>query len=469
MAGMGILNVAVTGLTAANRALTTVGHNILNVDTEGYSRQRVDIEARTPQLAGGSYVGSGVRVANTRRVFDAFATAQVRTSSSSAGYADTYYDLAQGLDNLLASSETGLTTPLQNFFNAAEDVASDPSSSSAREVMLAQGQTLANRFQTLDQALGDLDRRVGEGIAGTIEEINTSVAAIADLNQDILVARGRSGGAEPNDLLDQRDELLRQLAGKIGITVIEQDDGSVNVATGSGQSLVTGSRTATLVVLPGEDEPGRVEVGYRSGDHTANVTGLVGGGELGAFLTFRQEVLDEARDELGGLAKGVAETFNAQHRQGYGLDGVGERDFFVPLDASVPARRAAGEFGVAIGDGAQIAAAGSPGASGDNENALALSALRSARTLNGGTATYGDAYGALVAEVGTRTSQAEVNQAAQAALLDQATAARAAISGVSLDEEAAALMRYQQTYQACAQVIAAASLLFDTLIEAVAS
>lgn len=468
MSGMGILNVAVTGLTAANRALTTVGHNISNAGTEGYSRQRVDIEARTPHLLGGSYLGSGVRVADTRRIFDAFAIAQVRTSSSNAGYANTFYDLAQVLDNLLASSESGLTAPLQNFFNAVEDVANDPSSSSAREVMLARGQTLANRFHTLDQALGDLDRRVGEGIAGTVEEINTTVAAIADLNQDILVARGRSNGAEPNDLLDQRDELLRRLAGKIAITVIEQDDGSINVATGSGQSLVTGSRTATLVVLPGEDDPARVEVGYRSGDHTANVTHLLGGGELGAFLTFRQEVLDEARDELGGLAKGIAETFNAQHSEGYGLDGEGGRNFFLPLDA-VPARTAAREFAVAVTDGKQIAAAGNPGASGDNENALSLSALRSTRTLNGGMDTYGDAYGALVARVGTRTSQAEVNQAAQAALLDQATAARAAISGVNLDEEAAALMRYQQTYQACAQVIAAASLLFDTLIEAVAS
>lgn len=552
MAGFGVLNVAVSGLVAANRAMTTIGHNISNVNTEGYSRQRVDVQSRPPQLSGGSFVGNGVNVVNTRRLYDAFAVNQQRVSSSSVGYADTYHTLAQGLDNLLADPDTGLNTPLQDFFNATSELANDPASSAVRESLLAEGENLAARFQTLEQALADLDVRVNQGLRDAIAEVNSLTAAIAEVNHDILVVKGRAQGAEPNDLLDQRDELLRKLAAKVNIAVIGQDDGTVNVATGSGQALVAGTQAAMLVALPGVYDPSRTEIGFRSGNQTANVTNLLSGGELGALVKFRSELLDTAHNALGRVAAGLAQTFNEQHRQGYGLDGQDDRDFFLAVDASAPevlghssnqgtlavgatvadvaglttsdyvlqataagftvtrlsdgkvtdvgalgfpgtsvtidgvrlaatagtaqvgdrflirpTRQAAREFGLAIGAPAQVAAALSPGARGDNENALALSALRNDLLLDGGDATYEDAYGALVVEVGTRTRQAEINQAAQQTLLDEATRTREAASGVNLDEEAADLMRFQQSYQASAQVVATANLLFDTLLQAV--
>ncbi len=552
MAGFGVLNVAVSGLVAANRAMTTIGHNVANVNTEGYSRQRVDIQSRPPQLSGGSFVGSGVNVVNTRRLYDVFAVNQQRVSSSSVGYADTYHELAQALDNLLADPDTGLTTPLQDFFNATSELANDPASSAVREALLAEGENLAVRFQTLEQAVADLDVRVNQGIRDAIAEVNSLTAAIAEVNHDILVAKGRAEGAEPNDLLDQRDELLRKLAEKVNIAVIGQDDGTINVAAGSGQALVAGTQAASLVALPGVYDASRVEIGYRSGNQTANVTSLVSGGELGALVKFRSDLLDTAHNALGRVAAGLAQTFNEQHRQGYGLDGQDDRNFFLPVDATAPevlghsanqgtlavgaavadvaglttsdyvlqatatgfsltrlsdgqvtdlgtlgfpgssvtvdgvqvaatagtaqagdrflirpTRQAARGFGLAINAPAQVAAALTAGARGDNENALALSALRNQPLLDAGDATYEDAYGALVVEVGTRTRQAEINQAAQKTLLDEATRTREAASGVNLDEEAADLMRFQQSYQASAQVVATANLLFDTLLQAV--
>ncbi|MCU0937397.1 MAG: flagellar hook-associated protein FlgK [Gammaproteobacteria bacterium] len=552
MAGFGVLNVAVSGLVAANRAMTTIGHNVANVNTEGYSRQRVDIQSRPPQLGGGSFVGAGVNVVNTRRLYDTFAVSQQRVSSASVGYADSYHELARSLDNLLADPDTGLNTPLQAFFNATHDLANDPASPAARQALLAEAENLTARFHTLDQALSDLDRRVNQGIADAVAEVNSLTGAIAEVNHDILLARGRAQGAEPNDLLDQRDELVRQLASKVNVAVIPQDDGTINVATGSGQALVAGTQAATLVALPGAYDASRVEIGFRSGNQTANVTGLVSGGELGALVTFRAEMLDSARNALGRVAAGLTQTFNAQHRLGYGLDGQTNRDFFRPVDGSAPevlgrsanqgtlavtatvanatglatsdylleatatgftltrvadgrvtdvgalgfpgasvtvdgvqlaagagtaqvgdrflvrpVRLAARDFGLSVTAPAQVAAAGGPSGRGDNENALALSALRNGLVLDGGNATYEDAYGALVVEVGTRTRQAEINQAAQKTLLDEATRLREAASGVNLDEEAADLMRFQQSYQASAQVVATANLLFDTLLQAV--
>jgi flagellar hook-associated protein 1 FlgK len=553
MAGFGVLNVAVSGLVAANRAMTTIGHNVANVNTEGYSRQRVDIQARPPQLAGGSFVGSGVNVVNTRRLYDAFAVNQQRVSSSSVGYADTYHELAQALDNLLADPDTGLNSPLQAFFNATHDLANDPASPAARQALLAEAENLTARFHTLDQALADIDVRVNQGIRDAVSEVNSLTSAIADVNHDILLARGRAQGAEPNDLLDQRDELVRQLADKVNVAVIQQDDGTINVATGSGQALVAGTQAATLVTLPGAYDTSRTEIGFRAGSQTANVTGLLGGGELGALVTFRAEMLDGARNALGRVGAGLARTFNDQHRLGFGLDGQTQRDFFQAVDGTAPevlgrssnqgtlavtatvgnvrdlttsdyvleataggftltrladgrvtdlgalgfpgasvtvdgvrlaagagtaqtgdrflvrpVRLAARDFGLAITAPAHVAAAAGPGGRGDNENALALSALRDGLVLDGGNATYEDAYGALVVEVGTRTRQAQINQAAQKTLLDEATRLREAASGVNLDEEAADLMRFQQSYQASAQVVATANLLFDTLLQAVA-
>ena len=557
MAGsVGLLNIAVSGLTAANRALTTIGHNVANVNTVGYSRQRADLQTRPPQLASGSFVGAGVEVVNTRRLYDAFAVNQLRTSSTSVGYADTYHDLAQSLDNLVADPDTGLNAPLQSFFNATNDLANDPASPAARQALLAEAESLASRFQTLDDALSGLDRQVNQRITDAIVEVNSYAKGIAEVNHDILLAKGGADGAQPNDLFDQRDELVRTLAEKVSVSVVAQDDGTISVATGSGQALVAGTQWNRLVAAPGTYDSTRTEIGYAAGSQVSNVTSHISGGELGALVRFRGDLLDTAHNALGRVAIGLAKTFNDQHALGLTLNGQPGSAFFVDLDgpsteavlpnpangvvagaraalavevtdasklttadyqlsfdgtnytvtrlsdgtqvysgAALPAdlsatdgirislsgatpvqsgdrflvrptRLAARDFERAVNAPAEIAAASGTGGRGNNENALALSALRTQPLLDNGNATYEDAYGTLIVDVGSRARQAEVNQAAQRALLDEATRARELASGVNLDEEAADLMRFQQLYQANAQVIATANLLFDTLLQA---
>jgi flagellar hook-associated protein 1 FlgK len=636
-----VLNVALSGLSVASRAMTTIGHNIANVNTEGYSRQRVDIGTRPPQISGGSFLGTGVESSNTRRLYDAFATSRLRVSTTSAGQADLYHELTQALDNLLADADTGLLGPLQDFFNAAQDLANDPGSVAARQALLAEAEGLASRFRVLDRAMADLERGVSQRIADGIAEANGYIEAIAAVNGDILASRGQAVGVQPNDLLDRRDELVRQLATKVGVTVTDQDDGTVAVSTGSGQVLVAGTWRGELVATPSAYDASRPNVGYRVGDQVVDISEQLTGGELKALVQFRGQVLDRARNTLGQVAAGLADAFNQQHALGVDLEGSLGGGFFLAVDETAgqvlahrdnatppadvrvrvadstrlgtsdyrlertgtdytltrlsdgesftlaglppgpvqvaseglelrvegavtiadgdrflirPTRLAAREFGLALSDPARVAAAGpltatsaltnqggarlqpvvsdtaalplgasvtltydasngridagalgtvaydpatyagetlsvgglsftvqgvpedgdvftladNIGGVGDNRNALALGNLRTEPLLGGGRATYEEAYGGLVVHVGTVTRQAEINRAAQQTLLDEATRAREAVSGVNLDEEAADLLRFQQHYQANAQVIAAANLLFDSLLSAIA-
>ena len=547
----GILGIGTSGLLAFQRGLTVTGHNIANAATEGYSRQRVDLNTRTPQFAGNGYVGTGVEVGGVNRVFDQFVENQLRTATSSSAQYSQFYDYAKRVDSLLASPDSGLAPGLQRFFGAVQDVATDPTSLPARQVMIAEGESLSDRFRSLHQQLENQRTLVNGQIETTVAEINSLAQALADLNQSIVGATGRAGGASPNDLLDQRDRLVRELAERVNVTTVPQDDGALNVFIGNGQSLVVGSTASELVAAPLGEDPMQVGIGYAgagAGGTVSDISRFMTGGRLGALLDLRSSVLDTAQNALGLTAVGLAQRFNELHMQGQDLQGMPGGEFFKapepqvlarpgnsatgvpavgfgdpaqlttedfrlrfngtdwelrrlsnnqPVDdwASVglaidvgpingaavgdsflirPTRTAAADIGIAIDDPRKIAAAegngdGDNGAVpvGDNRNALKLAGLQDERFLAGGTATLEGTYNTMIGEVGTRTRQAEIASQSQARMLDDARNMRDSISGVNLDEEAANLLRYQQAYQAAAQVIAVSSTLFDTLLGAV--
>ena len=538
----GMLGIGTSGLQAYQRALATTSHNISNATTEGYSRQRVELSARPPERAGNSFFGTGVQVSAVTRIADQFVESQLRTATSASQQSSVFHDYAKRVDSLLAEADSGLSPGLQRFFGAVQDVANDPTSNAARQVLLSEAESLVDRFRFLDQRLGEQRDLVNGQITSTVEEINGLADALARVNTDIVTALGR--GATPNDLLDQRDTLVRALAERVNVTTTEQDDGALNVFIGNGQSLVLGSRSNPLVARPLGEDPAQLDVGFGQ-TNPIDISRLITGGRLGALLDVRGSVLDVAQNSLGRTAIGLAEAFNEQHRQGQGLDGTIGRDFFqVPQpevlpskqgleppqvtisDAGMlgtgdfrlvavdngegegvdwqlrgvpggqligdpgtvglkidtddisgavagdsflirPTRTAAAQIATVIDDPRAVAAAAEGGNVGDNSNALALGALQEDRFLAGGTSTLEGTYGTLIAEVGTRTRQAEIAAQAQARLLEQAQAQRESISGVNLDEEAANLLRFQQAYQAAAQVVSVTSTLFDTLLSAV--
>jgi flagellar hook-associated protein 1 FlgK len=324
-----IFGIGISGLQAAQAGLLTAGHNISNASTPGYTRQQVELTNALPQATGEGFLGNGVDVVTVRRIYSEFLSGEVLTATSQSGSLDIYYSQLQQLDNLLADSSAGLSPALQDFFGALQNVATYPTSTSSRQALLSAASTLAARFETIDQRLADLREGVNQDIAATAQEINNYAAQIADLNQRIIVARSAAGGQPPNDLLDQRDQLIAELNSNIRATVVVQDDGAYNVFIGSGQPLVAGIQAYSLETLRDPLDPTRLTLGYRSAAGVVQLPeSTLTGGRLGGLLAFRSESLDPAQNALGRVAITLAYTFNAQHQLGQDLNGQLGTDLF---------------------------------------------------------------------------------------------------------------------------------------------
>ena len=320
------LNIGVSALLANQRALGTIGHNISNVNTEGYTRQTVNLTQLPPQYMGAGFQGKGVTVASVSRAADDFLTTQVRTTNANESRATAFYGLATQVDQLLGNGS--FSPALQKFFTALGDVNSDPSSTSARQVFLSSAQDLVARFKDTDNQLSAIALNVNQTIGGAVDQINALTQSIADLNKQIVTAKGLGQGADPNDLLDQRDTLVKNLAKLVNVSTLVQDDGAMNVFMGSGQVLVNGATSQALKALPNPMDGARTEVAMTLGGVTSYVSDAITGGSLGGALAFRDQVLEPARNAMGRLAAGLAFTFNAQHAEGQDLNGALGGQFF---------------------------------------------------------------------------------------------------------------------------------------------
>jgi len=328
----GLLGSGISGLLATQRALSVTSQNIANVNTEGYNRQRVEFSARAPQPFGNSFVGTGTFVSKIERVYDQFVTQKIQTSRSGFNQAQAFNGLASQVDNLLGDPQAGLTPPLQDFFKAVHDVANDPASIPARQVLISSAQSLQDRFSALGERLGSLQASTNDGIRQAVDEVNSLTSAIAGVNKDISFAR-TTGSGEPNDLLDQRDRLIDKLSEYVKVSTVAQDDGSLNVFIGNGQVVVAGNQSRSLSAVQNGFDAQRIEVGYVNDSGTINISAQLSGGKIGGLVGFRNQVLDPSQNALGQLAVGLTSTFNAQHRQGIDLNGKAGGDFFVPIDS----------------------------------------------------------------------------------------------------------------------------------------
>lgn len=632
-----ILNIGTSALQTLQRAISTTGHNIANVNTEGFSRQRVDFGTLPPQLIGSGFIGTGVTTLGISRSYNEFLAADVRDRSSSAAGAQTLADLTGQVSNILADPSTGLGPALDQFFSAVQDVASNPGSLPERQVLMGQAEVLQDRFTYLNQQFQGLSDQANSRLDSAVDQINRFAQGIASLNDRIVLASNT--GNEANDLLDARDRMLTQLSSVVGVNTVAQDDGAVNVFIGKGQSLVIGAKSSNLTTFQDPVDPTRRNIGFESATNPADIGQFLTGGEVGAVLSFRSGTLDSARSELGLIAAGVSESFNRQQSLGLDLDGNFGSAFFTTPEASVsigrnntgtaivsavidsaseltgdryelsfdgtdfelrnldtnnsqtvagpsfsvdgvtvslsgtaaagdsfliaPVELAASKFDLAISDPRQIAAAaplrssatvsnagtgglaalaaddvtglplagpvtltfnpdamgaGLPGfdvagmsggpiaydpssesagkqvslgdlsfrlegvpvegdsfgiqnnldGSGDNRNALAMAQLQEKGTLIGETQSFQDVYSGLFTQVAVRGRQASASAETESALLQQAISTQNGSQGVNLDEEAANLLRYQQAYQAAAQVIAVADEVFQVLLNATA-
>ena len=231
-----LLNIGLSGLSASKSQLSVTGHNISNVNTPGFSRQDASQATRTPQFSGAGYVGSGTTLVEIRRSYSEFLTSQLRSSTSLSSDVEAYKSQIDQLDSLLAGSTTGITPALQKFFSALQTAAEDPANIPARQLVLAEAEGLARRFNTVSDRLTEQNNFTNKQMAAVTDQVNRLAGSIGSLNDAIATAS--ANGKQPNDLLDARDEAVRQLSTYIGISVTPQDDNSFNISVGSGQPLV---------------------------------------------------------------------------------------------------------------------------------------------------------------------------------------------------------------------------------------
>jgi len=318
-----MFSVNVSAMNAAQIGLTTTEHNIANASTPGFTRQAIVSSAAPAQLTGAGYVGTGVDVTTVQRAYNEFLSGQVVQQQGISSQLNSYYSQIQQINNLLADPTVGVSPALQNFFNSVNTVASSPESMAARQTMLSTAHSLTSTFQSLNQQLTNLNSSINGQITTSVTTIDSYAQQIAGLNKSIVLAQAASAGLPPNDLLDQRDQLITQLNKEVNATVVKQGDGSYNVSVGSGQLLVVGGKAYGLQAVQSKSSPSQLEVaaGTSSGAIVRLQQSSITGGNLGGLLAFRSQSLSQTQNQLGLIATGVAGTFNQQNQLGQDLNG----------------------------------------------------------------------------------------------------------------------------------------------------
>lgn len=320
-----------SGLNAAQAALVTTGHNTANVNTAGYSRQTAQVASSGGIYAPGiGFFGTGAKTTDVTRSYDQYLTSQLNQAQSLNQSLTTHYTQVSQLDNLLANQTAGLAPQLQTLFTSVQAVANTPADPSARQQLISSGQAVTNQFRSMDQYLTGLNANVNDQISGTVDQINTYAEQIANLNKQVAMLSNATGGQAPNDLLDQRDQLINDLGKLVGTKLVVQDGGQYNVFIGNGQTLVLGDKATKLAAVSASSDPTRTTLATvnASGNTVELQESVISGGSLGGLLQFRSETLSNAQNSLGRIAIALSDTFNAQHKLGVDLNGDLGTDFF---------------------------------------------------------------------------------------------------------------------------------------------
>ena len=450
-----LLDIGRTALQAAQFGLDVTGNNIANVNTPNYSRQRVVYAPGVTVSVGGVSHGSGVSVEGVQRIYDALLGHQVYKANAEWSDYELREQTYRRIESVLyPSDEANLGNSLDDFFNALQDLANNPSGSAERQVVLTKAENLAANFRGLHAALDQEIQSAKTTLEGYRDEVNRLASEIARINEEI----GRLQGPNyiPNDLLDRRDALIQDLSGYLDPTVIEDDRGLVTVLVSGGQPLVEGVTSHTLELV---DDPAGGDF-YAITIRDVDISDSLKGGRIHGLVESRQKMVG-FQDDIDQLAAALIQEANQIHTAGYDLDGNPGLALFTPLDVSVTEDVAA-RIQVNIQDPRQIAAAQEADAlPGDNRNALALAALRDAKVLDSGTTSLGGFYNSLIGRVGSAVQDAARTGEAKQAVFESMTQYQDSVSGVSLEEEEIRLLAYQHAYQAAAKFMS----VVDTLLE----
>ncbi len=321
---MNLLNIGKQGLIANQNALATTGQNISNVNTDGYTRQRVNFDSLPAY--------GGVEVSSIDRLADDLLTRQLWSDLSSYNQSSTFSTLTAQLDDLLAQQTTSVSDAMDKYFSSLQNVVDDPVSNPNRELFIAETEALVQRFNNLDANLRIQEANVNTMIDDYTSQISTLSENIADLNDKINIAV--AGNKPTNELEDQRDQMVNELSDLVSINVLEEGNKNYSVFLANGQPLVVGATANQLISTPGDSVPTERSVKLVIAGNATEVTDQLSGGKLGGVLRYRDESLNDARDELGRMAIALSETMNQQHRSGIDANNNYGGDIFNDVNAS---------------------------------------------------------------------------------------------------------------------------------------
>lgn len=464
MSTFGSLNAATTALWAQRRALDVTGQNISNVNTEGYSRQRVDLQAMGGSVvpaffSTSSGIGNGVSADDVTRIRDAFLEGRGHTEHANSARLTTENDTYTLVEQAFREpGDTGIQNLLSDMWSGWEDVANQPQDQAARGQVLKRLETLVGGIHFSQASLGAQWTQSRESLDVLVSDVNAAATNIADLNKAIL--RANQSGTPANDLSDQRDLLVMKLADQVGATVRHGDNGVVDVLVG-GMTLVAGSTAGSLATA------GTTSVDGVTADPPRIVTGTGGytvrvGGTAEGQLNSLNTIIPSYRDAMDATAVSLATALNTAHGNGYDLNGASGG----PLLGSASGPITAASLTVLITDPKKIAASSVAGPSAgvgslDHGNADAIAQLRQQTT--GPTATDAN-YRKMITELGVQSAVAGRNLDIQAVISTQVDSARESVAGVNMDEEMTNMLSYQHAYSAAGRLVTAIDEMLDKLI-----
>ncbi|MEK2689860.1 flagellar hook-associated protein FlgK [Bdellovibrio sp. GT3] len=449
-------------LMNSQTALQTVGHNIANKSTEGFSRQRVELLSNVPIGEGGLQIGMGARAGVVTRVNNPWLEKQIQKEGMSMGYEDSRADALSRVEQVYnEQNNKGLNQYVTDFFNGFRELSNNPESLASRTMVREASVGMVKDFARVTSQLRGVQEDLDAQIKTTVGEINEITKEIADLNEKIQTVEVSKIPA--NDERDRRDLLLKKLGDKIDITWAEGKDGMVSVTSGRTAILVSGTSSSELRARQ-TDTRDRMEVFYHGTGTPANVTEQISGGRIGGALNVRDQVIEELIGHVDQLAYTLTTEVNKAHIEGFDRHGKNGVLFFEQPNGVKGAATNMALNKTIFNDVSKIAAASRPDAAGDNTIANVISALQYKQVMDGDTATMDDYYNTQVGQVGAMVQRAIKSQESQKNVMSQLTNIRESISGVSLDEETTKMIEFQKTYDASARLIKTADEMFDTVL-----
>jgi flagellar hook-associated protein 1 FlgK len=314
-----VFGISVSALQAFQNAINVTSNNVANASTPGFDRETVNLTEAIPQSDGAATVGAGVVVSGISRAFSQAAANQLNTSQSSLGQLNALQNYTSQIDNLFGTTVGGLSTAVQNFYSAFSDVANNPTSTASRQALIGQAQSVASSFQNASGELNSLNSDVNSRITADVTQINSIAKAISTLNNQIVTATAQAGGQPPNELLDQRDQLVSNLSQLVGISTTTDPSGALNVFVGNGQPLVLQGQTTSLTTVANQFNATQLEIS--SSTSSAVISNNITSGDLGGLLAARTQVINPALNQLGQVATALSQTVNSQQANGLDLSG----------------------------------------------------------------------------------------------------------------------------------------------------